>query len=94
MGLSWSKALKCYVGYEGRGSTKVHKLIPPADPLNGVYRLESEEMESHGATNPVPVNNGTTNGTWAKFMEIPHLRCFFWADRHDAKPQVFRLKGM
>lgn len=91
LGFRWSAILKCFVGYEGQGKQHIWKVVPSPDPL-GTYTLISERLQSADGSNPM--DHGGTQGTWGKFLEIPEWRSFIWIDRHDRKPQVFRLTGM
>ncbi len=92
LGITWSGLLNCGIGYQGMGSHVVYKLLVPSDPFRGPYVLTHETLTPYA--DAVPASNGSRNGSWGRFKEVPALRSFFWADLANGKPQLFRPRGV
>lgn len=92
-GGQWSTLLNCIVSYEAAGSTRVHRLQPPAPAalLTGTWTWTSEQLTGRDGATP---SRGANNGAWSRFIEVPAARCFIWCDSVTSAVQAWRLSGM
>ena len=87
-GFKYSETLNAFVGYRGKGSTDLFILNLPSDPFVGPYVMSAMSFTSNDGSTP---NYTTNTETFGRFMEVPHLKSFFWADSSTLAPQLFRV---
>ena len=97
-GFSWSTALSCFVAYEGNGSTRVHKITPPAtNPLTNPWNVTTVNLIGQNGAVPALAYYGSGyNGTWGRFSEVPPLcdatrAVFVFADGKNNPAQLWSL---
>jgi hypothetical protein len=101
-GGTWSTLLNCVAMYEGGGKTYVHKLTPPSaanvQAGTGAWTLSRETLTGVAGATPAQWldSNGVPaeSGVLSRFIEVPSLKCFIFANSVSGPVQAWRLTGM
>jgi hypothetical protein len=88
----WSARLWAVVSYEANWSNQVHKLIPPSGSLTwGTWVWQTQTLT--GLNGAIPAKNpNATNGAWSRFIEVPELGIFLWADSVTGPVQAWNIQ--
>lgn len=93
----WSTLLQQLVSYTSNGGYTVYKLRPPVPPapVNGSgWAWTSETLTGVGGATPETAELSNGAGPYSRFIEVPAIKCFIWADRMGGPVQAWRLTGM
>lgn len=91
-GFEWSTLLDCFVCYQGTGQNTIYKLTPPA-VLTDAWVWSSEVLTAQHSESPSYLS-ANANGHWRRFVEIPELHTFLWAESGAGPVQAWRPSGM
>ncbi|MEG7973046.1 hypothetical protein, partial [Listeria monocytogenes] len=76
----------------GTGQNTIYKLTPPA-VLTDAWVWSSEVLTAQHSESPSYLS-ANANGHWRRFVEIPELHTFLWAESGAGPVQAWRPSGM